>query len=308
MAEPGPPTWPALDVEHVAGAGAPPDFDDRLALVFDDLDIVAVESERAGLWRAYFTLASARDTATNVLRDTFGGEVAISAIEVPDEGWAVKVQSSLGAIRVDGLVVAPPWDVVAGEQGHRDEGAEGHQDRDEQGERGSGARVIVIEPSMGFGTGHHQSTRLCLRVLQRLPIAGRTVLDVGTGSGVLAIAAARLGAARVVAIDNDPDAVTAARENTVRNAVAHLVDVRLEDLGRVEDPGAQTADVVVANLTANVIRRLREPLVRLVGARGHLVTSGFTHDQVGLVRESLEPLTLVSREDEDDWVALVFAA
>jgi ribosomal protein L11 methylase PrmA len=65
---------------------------------------------------------------------------------------------------------------------------------------------------------------------------------------------------------------------------------------------------VVANLTANVIRRLREPLVRLVGARGHLVTSGFTHDQVDLVRESLEPLTLVSRQDEDDWVALVFAA
>lgn len=308
MAEPGPPTWPALDVEHVAGAGAPADFDDRLALAFDDLDIVAVESERAGHWRAYFTLASARDTAATVLRDTFGDLVAISALDVPDEGWAVKVQSSLGPIRVDGLVIAPPWDVVGGEQGHRGEGAEGHEDRNEQGQSGSGARVIVIEPSMGFGTGHHQSTRLCLRVLQRLPIAGRTVLDVGTGSGVLAIAAACLGAARVTAIDNDPDAVAAAKDNVVRNAVTHLVDVRLDDLGRMEGPGAPAADVVVANLTANVIRRLREPLVRLVGARGHLVASGFTHDQVGLVRESLEPLTLVSREDEDDWVAVVFAA
>jgi ribosomal protein L11 methyltransferase len=292
LADPGPPTWPALDVEHVSGAGAPADFDDRLALVFDDLDIVAVESGRAGHWRAYFTLASARDIASAVLRDTLGDQVALRAIDVPDEGWALKVQSSLGAIRVDGLVVAPPWDVVAGEQGHRDEGA----------------RVIVIEPSMGFGTGHHQSTRLCLRVLQRLPIAGRTVLDVGTGSGVLAIAAACLGAARVTAFDNDPDAVAAARDNAVRNAVTHLVDVRLDDLGRMEGPAAPTADVVVANLTANVIRRLREPLVRLVGARGHLVTSGFTHDQVDLVRESLEPLTLVSRQDEDDWVALVFAA
>jgi ribosomal protein L11 methyltransferase len=283
LADHAPRTWPALDLTRRADGdaiGSSPSVADRLALVFDDVGVLAVDDDTPGRWRVYLHDDAARQMARAALEAVFGPVLGIEPVDVPDEGWAVKVQQALGPVRVGRVVVSPPWDTG--------------------GPAAAGADVsVVIEPSMGFGTGHHQSTRLCLELLQALPLEGRHVLDVGTGSGVLAIAAAKLGAAGVTAIDHDEDAVRAAVENAERNGAG--VSARVADLGASTMPAA---DVVLANLTAITLRRFRVELMRLVAESGVLVVSGFTHDQAPLVQESLAPLVVVTRVDEDDWVAL----
>jgi ribosomal protein L11 methyltransferase len=165
----------------------------------------------------------------------------------------------------------------------------------------SGTLTIVIEPSMGFGTGHHASTRLCLEAIQRGTLAGAAVLDVGAGSGVLGIAAARLGAARVLAIDNDADAIESARENVRRNAVEDRVRVRLAD---VRELSGERFDLVVANLTGALLRQIPQVLGDLISTDGRLVLSGFTASEAPLVRESYAGLAVEHQEEEGGWSCL----
>jgi ribosomal protein L11 methyltransferase len=278
-------TWPALDIDLRHGVARPAGFDDRLAIVLDDLSPIAVEDRSDVHWRVYFESETSRDAAVAPLQDAFGDIVDLTPVAVPDEGWAVKVQQTLGAVTVGRFIVSPPWDVPA-------DAAASVAD----------AIVLVIEPSMGFGTGHHQSTRVCLRLLQRQDVTGARVVDAGTGSGVLAIAAARLGAHEVLAIDNDPDAVAAATGNVGRNGVSDVVSCRVDDLDTIE---AAPGQVVLANLTAFLLRRYARSLSGLVCPGGTLLTSGFTADQVPLVLDAFPDMRIRDREDEDDWVGLV---
>jgi ribosomal protein L11 methyltransferase len=160
-------------------------------------------------------------------------------------------------------------------------------------------RVIVIEPSTGFGTGHHATTRLCLRALQEVGVQRKQVLDVGTGSGVLAIAAAKLGASSVSGVDNDPDAIAAARDNVNRNGVdvdLRVVDLEKTDLGR--------ADVVLANLTGATLRRNAKTLASSARA-GVLIVSGLLQEEEAAVAGAFAPYALrVQPALEDGWIAL----
>jgi ribosomal protein L11 methyltransferase len=159
--------------------------------------------------------------------------------------------------------------------------------------------IIVIEPSMGFGTGHHATTRLCLELLQGADVAGRRVIDVGTGSGVLAIAARKLGASESIGIDNDPDALINARENVERNARPGDVDIREEDLSSTS---LSPADIVTANLTGAVLQKYAGCLLRLVRPGGTLIVSGFGPEELADVTAALgRP---ASRDVQDgEWTA-----
>jgi len=140
----------------------------------------------------------------------------------------------------------------------------------------------VIDPSTGFGTGHHATTRLCLRLLQQIEMRDRRVVDVGTGSGVLALAAWKLGASSVAAIDNDADALQNARENIDRNGATGRIEVHDVDLSSVSLPAA---DLVLANLTAAVLQRHADPIRRLAASSGVLIVSGFGSDELeGIAR------------------------
>ena len=171
--------YPALDVRA--------DSPDLLLALVDDYGPTAIE-ERGAAVRVFFPSPADRDAAQRALADRFD----LASIDIPDEDWARRSQESLGPITVGRITVFP---------------------NPESRIPNPDTLAIVIAPSMGFGTGHHATTRLCLAALQELDLNGASVFDVGTGSGILAIAAALLGAGRVHAIDHDADAVQSAEEN-----------------------------------------------------------------------------------------------
>lgn len=262
---------------------------DRAMASLDDFAPTAVEDLSTGL-RVYFTSIDDRDRALGAMRLALP-DVALSALTVSDEAWAERSQAALGPVRIGRFIVSPPWSPQV-------------DDFD--------ATIdlpITILPSMGFGTGHHASTRLCLRHLQTLPLASKAVLDVGTGSGVLAIAASRLGAARVLAIDLDEDALTSARENIELNHATNQIDVRTLDLTTDASTLPAAFDVITANLTGAMLMRYVEVLAGWMNRPAHLIVSGFQTHEAADVSRALESAGLIvaRREDEDTWVALLFS-
>ncbi len=267
--------WPAVDVAHAG------DHDLTLAIV-DDFGPTAVEARNNHL-RLFFATATARDGACAALG---AASYRAEPVDVDDEDWASRSQENLLPITVDRLTILP-----AGPSGTGTE----HQ----------APGTIVIEPSMGFGTGHHATTRLCLRALQGLDLADRFVLDIGTGSGILAIAAVRLGAARAAGIDYDADAIRAANENLHLNSGVGSVEFRVADLSAGDLP---EADIVTANLTGAVLVRSAARLLGLVRPDGILVVSGLLDEERDEVLrafgrgESNPPLAW--EQHEDGWAAL----
>lgn len=174
--------------------------------------------------------------------------------------------------------------------------------------------VVELDPGMAFGTGLHPTTRLCVAALEQTVRVGDVVLDVGTGSGVLAIVAAKLGARRIVATDIDPIAVTVTQENAARNGLALAPEGPLEvrQASVPADLGG-SVHVLVANILAEVLAGLLDsryanvPLAEPVAPGGHLILSGIIAERVDLVLETMarHNLTLVNRLDEGDWVALI---
>jgi ribosomal protein L11 methyltransferase len=250
--------WPAVDVTH---AGDP---DLTLAIV-DDFAPTAVEPRNNNL-RIFFQTATARDAACAALG---AARYRAEPVDVDDEDWARRSQENLKPVTVGRITVAP-----------RAEAEDVAQVvRPAQAPAGAGLKsctTIVIRASMGFGTGHHATTRLCLRALQTMDLTDRFVLDVGTGSGVLAIAAVRLGAARAVGIDYDADAIQAANENLTFNHGVRSVEFKIADLSAAHVPAA---DFVTANLTGAVLVRSAARLLDLVRANGTLIVSGLLEEE-----------------------------
>jgi ribosomal protein L11 methyltransferase len=268
--------WPALDI-HPAS--------ELLQAALTDYEASAIDERSPDDWRVFFSTPAERDRAAAELGVVFPG-LTIQAIDVPDENWAARSQASLRAVRVGRIIAAPPWDVP--------------HSTEHGATAAAGDIVIVIQPSMGFGTGHHATTRLCLDALQRLDMAGRTVIDVGTGSAVLAIAASLLGASRAVGIDDDADAIASAQENlglNPRSEVALIAaDFRAADLG--------PADIVIANLTGGLLVAAARTLQDLVARGGRLVLSGLMATEASDVLAAFPTWQLERRAQEDEWMCL----
>jgi ribosomal protein L11 methyltransferase len=276
--------WPALDI---------PEADDLVLAALDDFSPTAID-ERDSSIRVFFATPEHRDEAQVQLT---ARQVASVAVDVPDDDWAARSQRNLTPITVGRITVVPdprsripanPQSLSANPQSLIPNPY-------------VGSIAIIIEPSMGFGTGHHATTRLCLAALQTIDVRGSVVLDVGTGSGILAIAAARLGAARVHAIDVDADAAMSAQDNLVLNPDARNVTVELADMASTTLPAA---DVVLANLTGAVLVRSAGLLLAATGTGGTLIISGILADEENDVRGAFADVRPCQREQEDEWVCL----
>jgi ribosomal protein L11 methyltransferase len=170
----------------------------------------------------------------------------------------------------------------------------------------AGDLVIALDPGMAFGSGLHPTTRLCLEALEDHIRPGATVLDVGTGSGILAIAAARLGASRVLALDTDPLAVRVAGENIVLNQVQTVVDAKqgTTPTSHLPPPGV---DLVLANILAETIVELAPALAASLQAEAILIAGGIITDRKHAVVANLTDngLSILDERADGDWIVLI---
>ncbi len=246
------------------------------------------------LLRIYFAEATYRaDTALEAdlrraLREAGAGSPRVWVDEVAYGNWAEGWKAHFKPRSIGRrLVVAPSWERVEPQEG----------------------RVVVrVDPGMAFGTGQHETTSLCLVALEDAigradPADGLSVLDVGTGSGILAIAAVRLGASRAVGIDNDPEAVAAARENVAENGLEGTVAIDGRPLEAVDG----RFPIVVANILAEALIAMAPSLAAKVEPGGALILSGILSHLAGSVADAYRARGFSNPEvrREGEWVCLV---
>ena len=291
--------YPALDVSHADG--------ELLLAAIDECSPTAVETHDDSLTIFFASIAS-RDCARRAIESTFPAAITRTR-EVDDEDWARRSQENLKPITIGRITVTPPWfkqfPAPSPQPSLASDSRELRRGSPERQGRGGGQPlVIVIAPSMGFGTGHHATTRLCLAALQTFDLTGGVALDVGTGSGILPIAARLLGAREAVGIDNDPDAIDSARENLATNPDADQVRFEVADIRTAQLP---LADIVTANLTGGLLVRSAHLLLSTLRPGGTLVVSGLQTPEREEVVSAFAAARLIWEAEEDNWQALGFS-
>ena len=207
-----------------------------------------------------------------------GAEVTIG--RAADTDWSEAWKALLAVQEVGGLRIAPPWLASVHDP----------------------ATTIVIDPGMAFGTGDHPTTRGIVRLMQRVPVRGLDVADLGAGSAVLAIAAAKLGARRVAAVELDPDAIGNAIENVARNEVEGVVSVVEGDAASIL-PLLAPVDLILANIISSVHIELLPVIATSLSAAGRAILSGILNDERAMLANRLDRngWTIADEHVEDIW-------
>ncbi|MFQ3580691.1 MAG: 50S ribosomal protein L11 methyltransferase [Chloracidobacterium sp.] len=286
---------------HTAQVTIPRNTADAVSEAFWQLGAQGIETlaetDAVTTLRAYFPVAPARATIQAVLERTLSAfdystaqSLNLTIEQHPHEDWLAKWKADWQAQPIGRhWLIVPPW---------RQAEAQARSDSTER-------IFIEIEPGMAFGTGTHPTTRACLELLESLPTSPKVILDVGTGTGILAMAAAKLfPQARCYACDTDSDAIAIATDNARRNGV----DGRIHFLvGSVTAYPDSDVDILLANLTAEVVTDLATEFARVLCPGGRLIVAGVLTDRhfaVGAALRAAGMEVLTTQTDGEWWAAL----
>lgn len=206
----------------------------------------------------------------------------LGTTEVAHMNWNEEWERTIQPINVsDRFVITPSWHPV----------------------EGTDKTVIIIDPKMTFGTGYHETTRLMMRMMELYVTAGATVLDVGTGTGILAIGAAKLGAGKIIGVDIDEWSLENGIENAKKNGVHERIEIRIGSLDTVPE---QNFDIILANIIRNTILDLIDSMLVKLSAKGTLLLSGLLITDRDAIEQALTErnVSVIALLQENEWIAI----
>lgn len=262
-------------------------------LTWDFADINILEyGGKAAVVKGYFSVEDNIEELVDYIKEkiveikSMGidiGEGEVVYAKVKEEDWANNWKKYYKPTKIGkNMVIKPIW---------------------EDYEEKQGDIIIDLDPGMAFGTGTHETTKMCVEALERYVREDAEVFDIGTGSGILAIAAAKLGAKMVIGVDLDPVAVDSAKENVETNKLQNIEIIE----GNLLDVVSGKADIVVANIIAEIICVLVEDVKKVLNKDGIFITSGIIHDRRDMVIDKLESngFEIVEVNKDGEWNCIV---
>jgi len=265
----------------------PDEYQEYLIAELMDLDFYGFEQRESEVI-AYVELSRFNDSSRETIEQMIGAfpEASFSEFEeVKDENWNRKWEETIQPQKIGKFVVCPEWNIIT---------------------PGKDETLLIVEPKMAFGTGYHETTRLMLRAIQDLNCSGKSILDAGTGTGILAIAALKLGAELAVGFDYDPLSVDNALDNGIKNNVDSKLDIRLGGTDQIGEN--EKFDITLANINRNVIIEFLADFSRITKSGGRLILSGLLAADEKKMQELMQnfPFKFIERKTEGEWIMLHF--
>ena len=264
---------------------------DREMIIWDYLDESVISTDKSVYIKAYYpddekvsqTIENIKKSVKNVKEFLDVGNCSIELNNVSDRDWENEWKKYYKPLLIgQRILIKPSWEKV---EVKKDE------------------IVVELDPGMAFGTGTHESTRMCIELLEKNLKHGDSLLDIGCGSGILSIVGAKLGCSKVLGIDIDSVAVKTSNENIEINNVQGIVSLKKATL---EDIEVEPFDVVVANLVADIIINISERSMKFLNENGIFITSGIIRDRVDEVRNKLNltGFKIIDEINMGEWVAI----
>jgi ribosomal protein L11 methyltransferase len=237
--------------------------------------------EDGNVLKAYVEKNNWNENSTSIIKEQFP-EIQFSILEIANQDWNKEWENSIEPIlATEKILVRPSWKKVEGN---------------------NGKLVITIDPKMSFGTGHHETTRLMLQLMEKYVKPNDVVLDLGTGTGILAIASIKLGAKQCIAVDNDEWSIENTKENVVVNNVENVIEVFFGTMETVEQ---KNFDVILANIQSSIILPILPQMISKIKPNGKILLSGLLKEEREKILSELEKhsLNILKEVSENEWIA-----